>query len=133
LGNYKKLQVEKEAEITALLTPEEFDEYEMRLSPSANALRAKLGNLNPTAEEFRALVRLRKQFDEQFGDFLAYNPADPSAREKRAQAEHDLNEQMRAVVGVDRWSAYQREQDAGFQGAARTGGECLRDQKHRVA
>ncbi|MCI0539773.1 MAG: hypothetical protein L0Z50_31580 [Verrucomicrobiales bacterium] len=117
LSNYKKLLAEKQAEIARILTPAELEEYELRFSPTAVSLRAGVGSLNPTEHEFREMVRIRKEFDEQFGDFLSFDPHEPGALERKAAAQRQLDHEMSRLLGAKRYTDYQREHDLAFQGA----------------
>jgi hypothetical protein len=117
LSNYKKLLAEKQAEIAQVLTPAEFDEYELRFSSTAVSLRAGLGSLNPTEQEFREMVRIRRKFEEQSGDFLSFNPNEPGAPERKASAQRQLDHEMERLFGAKRYTEYQREHDWAFQGA----------------
>ena len=120
LGNYKKLQAEKRAEIQQLLTPGELEEYDLRFSSTAISLRAQLGTLNPSEQEFRDMVRMRKKFDEEFGDVFTFDIHDPGARQKRADGQRELDEQMKLLLGQKRYAEYQRERDWGYQSAVVT-------------
>src|SRR5262249_823923 len=117
LSNYKKLLAEKQAELAEVLTPAEFDEYELRFSPTAVALRASLGSLNPTEQEFREMVRIRQRFDERFGEFLSLSPNETGESEKKAEAQRQLDDDLKRLLGAKRYMDYQREHDWAFQGA----------------
>jgi hypothetical protein len=118
LSNYKKLQAEKQAELARVLTPLEFGEYEMRFSPTAVSLRAGLGNLNPTEHEFREMVRIRKKFEDEFGDVFTFDATEPGALERRAEAQRQIDQEMVRLLGAKRYSEYQRQYDYAYQHAA---------------
>ena len=103
----KKLREETRAQLTQTMSPAELEEYDLRNSPSAHAIRANLAGVELTAEEFKAAYRLRKKFDEQFED-----GADGPERDK---AKKQLEDQLRTALGGARFAEFQRAQDPDFQ------------------
>ena len=103
----KKLRAETRAQLTQTMSPAELEEYDLRNSPSAHAIRANLAGIELTAEEFKEVYRLRKSFDEQFED-----GADGPEREK---AKKQLEDQIRTALGGPRFAEFQRAQDPDFQ------------------
>jgi hypothetical protein len=120
LGNYKKLQMEKRDELKSLLTPEEFEEYELRFSAAAVNLRVRLAALEPSESEFRELVKLRQSYEDAFTDVVTQNPSDPEGATKRAGAQAELNQQIRRVLGEARFAEYERHSDWAYRGARDT-------------
>ncbi len=59
------LEKEQRADIAALLTPEEFENYELRSSTTASLLRSQLGTFKPTEAEFRAIFKATRLAEEQ--------------------------------------------------------------------
>lgn len=117
LGNYKKLKKEKLQAIESILTPGEFDEYQMRLSSAASHVRTRLGGLAPTENEFRQLVAIRQEFEERFSDFEGLGSTASPAHAERAMAERQVEEQMRKVIGPERFDQFKREQDWAYRSA----------------
>ncbi|GDY19049.1 hypothetical protein LBMAG56_03940 [Verrucomicrobiota bacterium] len=103
----KKLRAETRAQLAQTMSPAELEEYDLRNSPSAHAIRANLAGVELTADEFKAVFRLRKAFDEQFED-----GADGPERES---AKKQLEDQMRTALGGARFAEFQRAQDPDFQ------------------
>lgn len=66
------LEQERQADIAALLTPEELFEYELRSSPTARQLRYTLAVFGPTEEEFRRIFPIQKTID------ATRNPGSPA-------------------------------------------------------
>ena len=64
------------------------------------------------------MVRIRKKFDEQFEEFLIFNPNEAGAMERKAAAQRRLDDEMTRLLGAKRYTDYQREHDWAFQGAA---------------
>jgi hypothetical protein len=113
----RQLQQQREAELAQVLTPEELEEFHLRNSPTAAALRAELHGFSPNEEEFRRIFRLQKTFDDRFNN--AFDMGDPAQAEAQVaaqeQAQQALNEEIRRTLGPDRYAEYQRAQDADYR------------------
>ena len=110
----QQLQKMREAEIAQLLSPEELREYELRNSPTADALREQLSGFDANEEEFRRIYDLQKAYETQ----MAQMPpgADDEVRANVAEkAEDAINEELRKILGEDRFAEYQRAQDADYK------------------
>ena len=103
----KKLRAETRAQLIQTMSPAELEEYDLRNAPSAHAIRSHLAGVELSAEEFKAVYRLRKAFDEQFED-----GADGPERDK---AKQQLEDQLRSALGGPRFAEFQRAQDPDFQ------------------
>ncbi|HMP82565.1 MAG TPA: hypothetical protein PKA41_07645 [Verrucomicrobiota bacterium] len=104
------LRTEQEAEMARLLTPAEYQEYQLRNSFTARNMRENLGLFEPTESEFREIFALRKSFDDQYGGFMG-GGGDEATREARRAAEQQLQEQLKAMLGEQRYKEYQMAQD----------------------
>jgi hypothetical protein len=115
----EELRRAQQAEIDELLTPEEHEQYELRNSETAQQLRAGFVGFEPTEEEFKQLYRLRKAFNEQFGDQEAEQPTgvDPA----REEARRTLEEETKKILGEDRFAQFQNAQDGDYQDLRRLG------------
>ena len=113
----KRLQRERDAELAKTLTPAELFEYQLRNSDTANSLRASLGGLNPSQEEFRKLFASQKTFDDQFN--AAFDPADETSMEIRARAQQEAQAALEAEIQKhltpERFAQYERAQDGDYQ------------------
>jgi hypothetical protein len=109
----QQLQKQREAEMAQLLTPEELEEYQLRLSPTASSLRAQLHGFNPSEEEFRKVFRLQKTFDDQFN--TGFHTTDEAQTAAQEQAQQALNEELRKTLGSQRFGEYQRAQDSDYK------------------
>lgn len=109
----RQIQQQRDAEIAATLSPEELKQYELRMSPTAYAVRDSLFGMNATEEEFLTLFKLRKNFDDTWGPG---EPADPAVQEKWAQSREALSGAIRAKLGEARYAEYARAQDADYRG-----------------
>ena len=108
----RRIQQQREAEIAAALSPEELKQYELRMSPTAYAVRDSLFGMNGSEEEFLTLFKLRKSFDDTWGQG---EPEDPAVKEKWAQAGQELAQSIRAKLGETRYVEYARAQDADYR------------------
>lgn len=61
------LEKEQRADLAAVLSPEEMENYELRSSGTANTLRSQLTTFKPNEQEFRALYKALRAAEEQYG------------------------------------------------------------------
>lgn len=106
------LEKEQRADIAAVLTPQEMEDYELRSSQTANQLRSQLALFNPTEQEFRAIFKLQQAFDDKYGSPMTMTAA--SFRERQAR-QQELTEQIKAVISPDRVDAYKQAVDPAYQ------------------
>lgn len=104
----KKLREETRAQLAASMTPAELEEYDLRNAPSAHNIRANLAGMELTADEFKALFRVRQTFDDRAEE--AGGPAPDRERDQK-----QLDDQMRAALGEARFAEFKRAQDPDFQ------------------
>jgi hypothetical protein len=107
-AKFRELERQKEAEIAKTLTPQEFEDYQLRMSQSARALRSTLGDFDATEQEFRDLYKARKAFDDQFGPF-SNNDEDPATFVQRTRARADMEKQLQQTLGPDRFKQWDYE------------------------
>lgn len=109
-AKFVALRAQQEAEMSALLTPAEFEEYQLRSSYTARNLRDNLTSFQPTEQEFREIFKLRKAFDDQYG-MMRGGGGDDALRQARDQARQALEEQLKALLGDQRFKDYTLAQD----------------------
>ena len=85
--------------LVRLLTPQELEEYDLRASNTAAAMRYELTAFNPTEAEFRAIFRLRQSSDE----------------ESASGGRTPTPEQVKAVLPPDRAAEYERATDYNYR------------------
>jgi hypothetical protein len=112
-AKYAAMRTQREAELAQILGPEEFQQYLLRNSWTARNMRENLASFQPNEEEFRKLFDLRKAYDDQFG--YTRDGGDDAMREQRRIAQQNLEDQMRALLGEDRFRQYQMAQDERFR------------------
>jgi len=113
----KRIEKQRMEELASILSPEEFEEYELRNSDTAHTMRSQLAGFDPNEDEFRRIFRLQKTFDTQFAH--AFDATDESQMEIRARAEEQaqdaLNAEIKKVIGEKRFAEYERAQDADYK------------------
>lgn len=112
----QKAQKEMEAEMAKILTPEEFENYQLRLSQTSMMMRMQLTSFDPNEKEFRDIFKLQKEFDDEYGAMGINLSDDP---DKMKKAKDDLNEKVKEILGGDRYTDYERSQDYIYQGIAK--------------
>ena len=110
----RELQAGREAAIAGLLSPEEQNQYDLALSPTAYAVRDQLFGMNATEPEFLTLFKLQKEFDQQWPNGLA-DPSDPAALQRHGRDQETLQTRIREQLGDARYAEYQRAQDADYR------------------
>jgi hypothetical protein len=113
----RTLEKEKEAEMAKVLTPQEMEEYQLRNSPTATTLRGQLAGFKPTEEEFRRMFKLQKTYDEQFAKAFDFTDENAVAVQSKAQqeAQRALGEEMKKLLGDQRYNEYVRSQDGDYR------------------
>lgn len=100
-------------ELAGLLSPAELEDYDLRTHRVANQLRNTLIGFNPTEQEFRALYKLQSAFDAQHGPLRG--PISPDQMTVRSAAQRELNEQIKTLLGPERFADYARASDFNFR------------------
>jgi hypothetical protein len=105
------LRLERERDIAALLTPEERLAYDMRTSTSGNLVKNRYGDAIESEAEFQKIYALQKAFDDKFPRDALTGRISPEVMRTRAEAERQLEADIRAAVGDDRYAALRRAAD----------------------
>jgi hypothetical protein len=112
VAKLKKIDEEQDAELSALLTPQEKEEYQLSTSPTADHLRKQLIGFNPTEDEFRELFRKQQAIDSAY----AYEDlSDPAVRDAKASDEQNMMSEVKTQLGPDRAAALDRTKDPDYQ------------------
>ena len=102
------LEKEKLADMQKALSPQEFEDYQLRSSNTANQLRSQLATFNATEAEFRALYKVAAVVDEQSGSAGPFGPRNPGDFQARQAA---LLAQTQAVLSPERFAEYKQATD----------------------
>jgi len=113
----KEIQRQRRADLKSVLSAEELEEYDLRHSDTANNMRTQLVGFKPTEDEFRRVFRLQSLFDEQFEQ--GFDSRDDAAMDVQARARQNaqdsLNDELKGVLGADRYNEYVRVQDTDYR------------------
>jgi hypothetical protein len=108
------LEREKRADLAAVLTPQELEDYEMRSSPVTSRLRTALTLMDATEEEFRAIYAVQRVRDEA-QNRLSSGPGTMAARTEAQRLVADQAAALKAALGEQRFAEYERANDREFQ------------------
>ncbi len=107
---------EKQADLAAVLSPDELADYTMRTSPITNMLRSRLDAFNPTESEFRAIFQQQQAFSERMSPNYSGGILSSSTDfQVRQAAQQELEAQLKAVLGDARYADYSRSTSSEFQ------------------
>ncbi len=120
MKNMQKVQKDMDAELAKLMSPEEYQDYQLRLSQTAMMMRMQLGSFDPSEQEFRDIFKLKKPFDDDYSNMFGMATGTKEEKDKRKAAEKEMNDQIKATLGDDRYAEYTRAQDYAYQGIYRT-------------
>lgn len=109
------LRDQRLAAIKNLLTPAEFDEYQLRSSPHAHWAERVLG-FEPRPAEYTAIARLKLKLD---AEFPIPKADDSEARDLKAQRQIAEDLRLLQLLGPQRFAEYQRGLDPGYQAAVK--------------
>ena len=107
------LKQKREAELNALLTPQEREQYDLWLSTTGNSVRYALYGMNASEQEFQSVYQARKSFEDRWG---RHDP-DLLDSDSRAQLEQDkqkMEETVQQSLGEQRYAEYKRGEDEDF-------------------
>lgn len=102
-----------QAGIQEILTADEYLEYQLRESRTAEMMRRTLDGMDYSEQEFRDLYAIRSEFDEQLqgGDFFRGSSRSQAGTEIR----DERDQRVREYLGDDRYQEYARLQDPVFR------------------
>lgn len=111
------LEREKRADLAALLTPEELENYEMRSSTTAMRLRSTMTYMNATEAEFRTIFRIQHEYESRLyppstGGLTMYTS---EMAQQRQAATNEMNARIRAALGEARGTDFIRASNYDFQ------------------
>ncbi|MEO6184251.1 MAG: hypothetical protein ABIP71_14325 [Verrucomicrobiota bacterium] len=113
----QKVQKEMETEMAKILTPQEFEDYQLRLSQTSMMMRMQLSSFDPNEKEFRDIFKLQKEFDDEYGAMGMFGISDD--KDKATKARTEMHEQVKTILGTERYADYERAQDHAYQGIAK--------------
>ncbi len=105
------LQTEKERDIAAALGPEAYEQYLLRISPSAGNIRNRYGAAIKDEAQYRQIFALQKAFDDQFAPNTPGESPSAAQRQARREAEQQLQQAIATVLGPEQLQVAQRSND----------------------
>ncbi len=108
--NMLQAQKDFEKSLAGVLDPQEFEQYQLRLSQTSMMMRMELDGFTPSEQEFKDIFKARKAFDDEFGPFGQLDQS-KEGREKYQAAQKELNDQIKKTLGEARYADYEREKD----------------------
>jgi hypothetical protein len=105
------LDKEQRADLEALLTPQELENYDLRSSATASLLRSQLGLFKPTEEEFRAIFKATRAAEEQYGALVAGAANAGQYRQIHAA----VLEEVKTLLPPDRLAEFKQATDPAYQ------------------
>ena len=114
------LEREKRADLAALLTPQELEDYDVRNSAITSRLRPTLALFKVTEAEFREIYQVQQAFTDRV-DLVTSRLARMTVDERtafmqqRPIAQAELDAQMRAALGDRRFVEFVRSGDRDYQ------------------
>jgi hypothetical protein len=106
LAEAKRLTLDRNTQLTGVLSPAEIEEFEMRTSNAGVALRESLAGFNPSEEEYRAIWQTRNESNESNSERVR----PPSAAEG-----NQTKASIKAALGEQRFAEYERSQDPSYR------------------
>jgi len=116
-----KLRQQTRDELAHVLSPPELEEFLLRYSQDASALRTEFGQLrffNATPDEFRAVFRATDALDQRI-ELLA-NATDPGSLSARKALEDQRANAIKVALGPQRYQDYQMLHDPLYRDAVAT-------------
>lgn len=111
-AEFVRIKSERREALAKILTPQELQDYELTTSATAPALRSRFEGFDISDAEFRRVFDYVQPLDEQYS--LSRKNPDPVNEEftaARTQAETDVLNYIKQVLGDDRYTEYQRTRD----------------------
>jgi RNA polymerase sigma factor (sigma-70 family) len=130
----RDIYVWKEEAIKGLLSPEEFEEYEIRSGYHAQGLRVRLSPFEPSEQEFRKILQIEKDFGKD-KDYI--DPRDvglPSGSALDPVTKEQFEKALREELGERRYAEYKLSMDNnyGFLHSLVQGSELPRENARAV-
>jgi LysM repeat protein len=104
-----RLREQTREELAKILNPQQLEEFLLRNSYNATALRRQLDGLDVTPDEFRGIFRRVDQIERDIQ--LRYSGDDPDSQRRRAALEQERLAAIREAVGQERYGTYVMMQD----------------------
>ncbi|HWQ92963.1 MAG TPA: hypothetical protein VN673_14900 [Clostridia bacterium] len=104
---YRRTREERNAALNAVLTPEEFERFEMKSNPAGTELARRVIGMQPTEEEFLGMFRIARDHWVETGGVGGLWRAERVAPDQIAVADAKMEARMQEVLGPQRYLDYQ--------------------------
>ncbi len=107
----RELEAGRDQQLSALLTPEELAEYQLRTSQGAE-VRQRLSRIEFSEDEIRAIARLNNERRQLEGQVSGDNP---ESRQRKMEVARQTDAQLKETLGATRYADYVRASDGRFE------------------
>jgi hypothetical protein len=114
------LEREKRADLAAILTPQELEEYEMRNSNITSRMRQAMTLMDASEAEFRTIFHLMQPVSDTINPTLG-GMLGPEMSRNRQEAQAKVNEAIKTALGEARYADYMRANNYEYQQLVRIG------------
>jgi hypothetical protein len=109
VARYKDNNERRQLALQQVLSPDELDTFQMRMSAVADRLGRNLNLFQPTETEFREIYRMRREIEEPFGGTLT--AANTEGFRPNPGAETEFNQKLETLLGPERLAQYRESTD----------------------
>ncbi len=102
LAAYPELVQQKEEALRAVLSPEEYEEFELRTSSEAQSLRGNYAGADFTEDEFRQIFSFARQYARERDPFLV----GVVGHEEREFADKQIDNKIKETIGEKRYREF---------------------------
>ena len=114
----RRVTAERNEEMAKLLSPEQLENFELKTSEMANLMRREMATFSPSDVEFRAIFQLVRpmegMIDLQSGNLAS--DLDETEKQRMEQFGSQMEQQMKVLLGEQRFAEFERAQDNVFKG-----------------
>ncbi len=108
LESFKQTLEQRNDALRGVLTPEEFDRYQMITTPAGTELARRVIGMQPTDEEFQAMFRIAYKNWLDTGGVYGRWRAVPVPPQQIAAADREMTDNMRNALGPERFLELRR-------------------------
>lgn len=109
----RQMREQREAELGRLLSPTERQQFDLWLSPTANAVRHSLYGMQASEAEFLAVYQARKAFEDRWQGREA-DLVNPATQAEQEQERAQMETRLRQELGEQRYAEYKRGEDEDY-------------------
>tara|TARA_Y100000310_G_scaffold345323_1_gene463785 strand:- start:5107 stop:6321 length:1215 start_codon:yes stop_codon:yes gene_type:complete len=120
------------ASIQELLSPQEFLEYQLRESRTANMMRRSMDGYDYGEQEFRDIFAIRQSSEVRPGQY-GYDVRDPQSREELQSARANTDDRIREYLGEERYRELERVQDPLYRSLQAIGDRYGNSEREMIA